>query len=144
MTRLHEVTKQVDAPPESVWLVMADVERWPDWTPTVSSARRLEGGPFRLGSRVMLTQPRLPRATWVVTEIDEGHGFTWESGGPGLRSIARHKIAAAGEGCTVTLSVEQRGPASPLVDLLWGRLTQRYVELEAESLDRRVSATRST
>ncbi len=41
----------IDAPPEVVWRVMTDVERWPEWTLTAERIERLDEGDFRLGSR---------------------------------------------------------------------------------------------
>ena len=40
---------RIDAPPSLVWQVTTDIDRWPDWTPTVDEARRLDDGPFTLG-----------------------------------------------------------------------------------------------
>ena len=42
-------------------------------------------------------------------------------------------------GSKVTLSIEQTGPMGAIAAMLWRRLTQRYIELEAESLDKRVT-----
>src|SRR5262245_24907479 len=69
----------VDAPPQRVWEVMSDIERWPDWTPTVISVRRTNSGPMRIGAKARVHQPRLPAADWVVTALRDGHGFDWES-----------------------------------------------------------------
>ena len=57
----------IDAPPEVVWAVTEDIERWPEWTPTVESAKRLDQGRLDIGSTALLKQPGLPEATWVVT-----------------------------------------------------------------------------
>jgi len=32
----YSISVQIDAPPEQVWPVMSDVERWHEWTPTVT------------------------------------------------------------------------------------------------------------
>jgi len=34
----------IAAPPGGVWAVIADVERWPEWTPTVTRLQRLDRG----------------------------------------------------------------------------------------------------
>lgn len=139
MTHLFEATRHIEAPAESVWPVLSDVARWPEWTPTIDSVERLDSGPLRVGSRARVRQPRLPRAEWEVTELVEGRSFTWEATGPGLRTIGRHEVTPEATGCTVRLSIEQTGPLGGVAARVWRRLSQRYVELEAESLDARVT-----
>ena len=51
----------IDAPPEVVWRVLIDVERWPEWTPTTDRIERLDEGEFRLGSRARMKLKRRPR-----------------------------------------------------------------------------------
>jgi hypothetical protein len=121
--------------------VLSDVAGWPGWTPTVESVERLDDGPFGLGSRARVQQPRIPAAVWEVTELAEGERFTWVSRTPGVMTVGRHEVAAEDGGSRVTLSIEQSGPLTGVAALFWGRLTQRYVETEAESLDRRVRGT---
>ena len=139
MRRFFETTRHVDAPPAAVWEVMVDVPRWPEWTPTIDSVERLDEGLLRLGARTKVRQPKLPQALWVVTELRDGRSFTWEATGPGMRTIARHQVVPDGAGTKVTLSIEQTGPMGALAALVWRRLTQRYIELEAESLDARLT-----
>jgi uncharacterized protein YndB with AHSA1/START domain len=141
MSRFFETSRHIDAPPDRVWPVLVDVARWPEWTPTIDSVERLDSAPFAVGSRARVRQPRLPRAEWEVTELEAGHHFTWEAAGPGLRTIARHEVRPDGDGCRVTLSIEQTGPMGGVAALVWRGLTQRYIELEAQSLDARVTRT---
>ena len=144
MNRFFETSRHIDAPVEPVWDVLYDVARWPEWTPTVDSVERLDDGPFAVGSRARLRQPKLPRAEWEVTEVTQvmdGRSFTWEARGPGMRTIARHEVVPDADGSTVTLSIEQTGPMGAVAAFVWRRLTQRYIELEAESLAARVTRT---
>jgi uncharacterized membrane protein len=141
MSRYFETTRHIDAPTEQVWGVLFDVAHWPEWTPTIDSVELLDDGPFQVGSRARVRQPRLPRAQWEVTEIVAGRNFTWEATGPGMRTIARHEVVPDNTGARVTLSIEQTGPMGAVAATLWRRLTQRYIELEAESLDARVTRT---
>jgi uncharacterized membrane protein len=143
MNRFFETTRHISAPTQQVWEVLFDVARWPSWTPTISSVERLDSGPFQVGSRAKVRQPKLPQAEWEVTEVVDGRSFTWEAKGPGMKTIARHEVVAVDDGCEVTLSIEQTGPMGAVAALVWRSLTQRYIELEAESLDTLVTRTRA-
>ena len=139
MSRFFETTRHIEAPTPPVWEVLYDVARWPEWTPTIDSVERLDDGPFGVGSRAKVRQPKLPQAQWEVTEVVDGRSFTWEATGPGMKTIARHEVVPDGTGSTVTLSIEQTGPMGAVAAFVWRSLTQRYIELEAESLDARVT-----
>ncbi len=141
MNRLFRTSRQIDAAPSAVWQVLSDVGRWPDWLPTVDEVERLDDGPLRVGSRARLRQPKLPPAEWHVTHVVDGTSFTWEADGPGMRTIGRHEVVPDGTGSRVTLSIEQTGPMGAVAALVWRRLTQRYIELEAQSLDAKVTRT---
>ena len=139
MRRLFETHRHIDAPTQPVWEVLFDVARWPEWTPTIDGIERLDRGPFRVGSRARVRQPRLPRAVWEVTEVLDGRSFTWEAKGPGMKTIARHEVVPDAGGSKLTLSIEQTGPMGAVAARVWRGLTQRYIETEAASLDRKVT-----
>ncbi|MGN6301753.1 MAG: SRPBCC family protein [Angustibacter sp.] len=143
MNRVFEVTRHVAASPAQVWSLLSDVAGWPGWTPTVDRVERLDDGTFGVGSRARVRQPRLRPAVWEVTELVDGERFTWVSRTPGVTTVGRHEVVADDDGSRVTLSIEQTGPLSAVAALFWGRLTQRYVDTEAESLARRVSGSTS-
>src|SRR5579884_3082507 len=67
----YEVSIDIDAPAELVWAEMSDVERWPESTRSISSVRRLDRGPFGLGSRARVKQPRFTPLVWTVTHFEE-------------------------------------------------------------------------
>jgi uncharacterized membrane protein len=133
----------IAAPPAEVFAVYSDVERWPDWTPTVRSVERLDLGPLRLGSRTRIRQPRLPTTVWEVTEYVEGVRFVWVARAPGALTTGSHEVAASPAGSTATASIEQRGPLGLLVGLLTRRLTVRYLEQEAQGLRARCEGGRA-
>jgi carbon monoxide dehydrogenase subunit G len=139
MNRFFETTRHIEAPPNQVWEVLFDVARWAEWTPTIARVERLDAGPFKVGSRARVRQPKLPTALWEVTEMVERRNFTWEAKGPGMRTIARHEVVPDSTGSTVTLSIEQAGPMGAVAAMVWRRLTQRYIEVEAASLGDRVT-----
>jgi uncharacterized membrane protein len=135
------VTEQFDvsAPVDVVWGVLADVERWPSWTASMSKVEVING-PADTGARVRIKQPKFPTFTWQVTEWEPGHAFTWASSSSGVYSVAKHRVEPAGDGTRVTLSIEQRGPLAWLVALLAGGVTRRYVAMEAAGLKARAEA----
>jgi len=134
------VSVQVQAPAQRVWEVMSDVERWPEWTPTVTSIRRTNTGPLRIGAKARIRQPRLPPANWVVTSLTEGRAFDWESRSPGVRILARHVVEPHGDGARVTLTVQFGGLLGNLIGRATAALNRRYLALEADGLKRRAEA----
>jgi uncharacterized membrane protein len=134
-------TVDIAAPAQRVWDVMIDVERWPEWTGSVSSVELLDRGPLGVGSRARIRQPRLAAAVWTVTTIEPGRYFEWRSVLPGLTSIGGHRVEAQGsDRSRVRLSLEWKGMLAPLINLIYGDLSRRYVDTEAEGLRRRAEA----
>jgi hypothetical protein len=128
---------EIRASPRPVWDVLSDIERWPEWTPTVTSVERMEHGPLGVGSRAWIRQPRLPPALWEVTELHDGRSFTWVTRSPGVRVTARHSVDASEVGSRATLSLRFSGPLGWLVSFLTRGLTERYLALEASGLKTR-------
>ena len=72
--------------------MFSDVERWPEWTASVTSLKALDGPGLAVGKRFEIKQPRLPKLVWEVTALDEGTSWTWEQRSPGGRTIAVHEV----------------------------------------------------
>jgi uncharacterized protein YndB with AHSA1/START domain len=133
-----ERTVNIDAPPERVWAVMTDVERWPEWTESMKSVERLDSGEFGVGSKAKLKIRRSPNANvWTVTELTPNRSFSWETNSGGVKGVATHVIEPAGGGSKVTLSVDLSGPVATLFGWFIGGPTRQNVEMEAEGLKRR-------
>jgi uncharacterized protein YndB with AHSA1/START domain len=128
---------QIDAPPHVVWSVTTDVERWPEWTPTVTSVRRVGSEPFGLGSVTRIKQPAQPEAEWVVTAFENGRSFSWESRRPGLQFVGTHVISDDGAGTTNLLRVEATGLLAILLWPVLRRATQRALSAENAGLKRK-------
>jgi hypothetical protein len=128
----------IEASPERVWSVIIDVERWPHWTPTVTSLVLLDRAPFAVGSRARIRQPKLPTALWEVTQLDEhAREFTWVNRKPGICATARHVVEARGNGSRATLSMEFSQILGPLIARLTRSLTTQYMAIEAAGLKAR-------
>ena len=136
----HSLTFPVDAPADDVWAVLSDVARWPEWTASMKTVERLDDGELRVGSSARVKQPALPRVLWTVTDVVPGRSFVWEARSSGVHTKGIHRIEPDGDGSRVTLAIDQRGPMSWLVTLLYARRTKRYVAMEAEGLRSRVLA----
>ena len=124
----------IEAPPTTVWPIVANLEAWPSWTPTVTSVEVLDGAPLRVGLRARLTQPGYRPGLWTVTQVREGETFTWETHTMGLHVSARHDIEATSTGSRVTLSIDVTGPMAPLLGWIVMRVSRRFVPQEAAGL----------
>jgi uncharacterized protein YndB with AHSA1/START domain len=141
MTVVVQRSIDIDAPVATVWAVVSDVERWPEWTASMRSVRRTRTGPLTVGERVVVAQPRLPTVAYTVTAIDPGLSFTWEAGNAVSCGVGEHALTPrVGGGCTATLRVVQRGAAAPVAAALLRRIARRYVRMEAEGLKARSEA----
>jgi uncharacterized protein YndB with AHSA1/START domain len=131
------ISVDIAAPPDVVWSVMSDIERWHEWTASVRGIRLLDKGPLRIGSRALIRQPRFPPAVWTVTALDPGHSFTWVTRGPGMRVTAHHSVARIPGGSHATLQLHYEGAIGRLIARLTQTITSRYLGLEADGLKRR-------
>jgi uncharacterized membrane protein len=135
--RKFSITTEIAAPAQRVWEVMRDVERWHEWTPSVTSIRRLDEGPLGVGSRLVIRQPKFPPAWWKVISVEPGRGFISASKAPGLRVVAHHFVEPTPAGSRATLSLDFQG----LLGGVWGRWTKdindRYLAFEAKGLKAR-------
>jgi uncharacterized membrane protein len=128
----------IDAPAATVWGVFADVERWPEWTPSVKRVVALDGRGIEVGKRFQIKQPRLPNVVWEVTQVEPGVSWTWRQRSPGATAYASHTVVPEGDDRTlVRQRIEQRGPVGAVVGALMARLTRRYLHLEADGLKAR-------
>jgi hypothetical protein len=138
------VTRPIAAPAQDVWPVLADIERWSDWTPTIARVERLGAEPLGTGSRLAVEQPKLRRTVWTITEWAPGRGFTWTSRVPGMRSVAEHVLAPAAGGCVLRLVFRLDGILARPLGRLYGGLIQPYMEREAEGLRERCERGRGS
>lgn len=137
----YSTSIDIDAAPERVSEIICDVERWPEWTASITTVDRLDDGPLAVGSQAKVKQPRLPAVVWTVTELTPERGFVWVAKNPGVANRGVHRVEPAGTGGSrVTLGVEESGPLGKLAGLLLRRLTKRYVDMEAAGLKARAEA----
>ena len=124
---------------QRVWEVLVDVERWPEWTDSVTSVRRLDEGQLAIGSQVEISQPRIPTGTYTVTGLEPGRSFSWEQRQPGSMVVAHHACTPplADGGTHVELRVVMGGAVGGIVGRMYRKLTDRYLAMEAAGLKAR-------
>ena len=132
----------IDAPPAAVWSVLKDIERWPDWTPSITFARIRCEGPLEPGLQADLITRGAGPATWSVTEAKPGASFAWEASVRGIHVLADHVLTPVAGGTDVLLSVDVSG--LPL--MLFKRMVRRQSleNLQAEAAGLKFAAEQAT
>lgn len=138
MTTHWQATTTITAPVSVVWDVLTDVEQWPTWTSTVTSAVWLDDGPFRVGRRARLVQPKLGTAVWEITAVEPGVSFVWTRSSPGVTTVAGHTLSGSSADATVVeLAIDQVGFLAAPIGWITGNLTEAYLRTEAAGLKKR-------
>ena len=143
LMRDFEITVDIDAPPSLVFDVMTDVERWHEWTESITRIELLDGAKFEPGARARVRQPKFPPAVWTVVSVKQDHGFTWTSGAPGMRVTGKHYVVPRGTGSQVTLSVSYDGLIGAAFAKATEGITNRYIALEAAGLKKRSESVKA-
>ena len=136
--RHFEISVDIAAPADRTWEVMSDIDHWHEWTPSITSIRRLGGVPFALGTRAIVRQPKFPPALWKITMIEPRKSFTWVSAVPGLlRVVGKHQVDPTPAGSRARLSLDLHGLLGGLFGQLTRGITERYIAYEAAGLKAR-------
>jgi uncharacterized protein YndB with AHSA1/START domain len=135
--RQFSISVDIDAPAGRVWDVMSDIERWHEWTPSVTRITQRGSGPLAVGSRAVIRQPKFPPALWKVAAIEPGRSFTWVNGVPGLRVVALHSVSGTAAGSRATLSLDFQGLFGSVFGRMTKGITERYLAFEAKGLKAR-------
>jgi uncharacterized protein YndB with AHSA1/START domain len=140
---ITESSVEIDAPTSLVWEVFTDVERWPEWTASVTNLVALDGPGLAVGKRFQIKQPKLPTLVWEVTDVAPGVSWTWAQHSSGGSTFAHHALTPMDDGRTLVRQVlDQRGPVGAIVGRLMLRTTRRYLEMEAQGLKLRSEGLR--
>lgn len=132
-----EKSIEIDAPQQRVWDVLSDIEAWPQRIETVDVVELLTPAPIAKGSRVRLQQPKLPEGSWDITVWQAPSYFEWTQKSAGMSTVAGHRVDALGEDrARLTLTLDMRGLLIPIMILFYKKLTNRYMDLEAEGMKR--------
>jgi hypothetical protein len=139
----YSISVNIDAPVARVWAATIDIERWPDWTPTVIRARRHESGPILVGNLVTIHQPKLPPALWKVSALELERHVELKSGFPGMFVIAHHQLVPHGDKTRLTLNLHFEGWLGKWMGKRLANLNNRYLALEAMGIKKYCERTDS-
>jgi hypothetical protein len=125
------------ARPDAVWRVLADVEHWREWTPTVLEIKPLGDTGLTVGARYRVVQPKLRPAIYEVTESIPNQTFTWVQKLPGGAVIADHRLSLHDGVTEVELSFTSKGLFADVIGKIFSRVIGDYVAAEAKNLKSR-------
>ena len=132
-----EKSIEIDAPQQRAWDVLSDLQAWPQRIETVDTVELLTPEPLGKGSRVRLRQPKLPEGTWDITIWDAPAYFEWTQKEGGTTIVAGHRVEALGDDrARLTLTIDMRGLLVPIIGRFYKRLTNDYMNREAEGMKR--------
>jgi uncharacterized protein YndB with AHSA1/START domain len=108
-----EVSIDIDAPPEKVYDLVADLPRMGQWSPENTGGRWLDGVTTAApGARFRGTNKRGPLRWYTIctiTQAERGRILEWENGVAGFNVARwRYELRPNGSGTTVVESTEDR------------------------------------
>ncbi|MBL8386168.1 MAG: SRPBCC family protein [Burkholderiales bacterium] len=124
----------VEAAPERVFRLYADVARWHTWDPDTREARL--DGPFAVGTRGSLTPTRGNTVPMVITELVPDVCFTVECRIPLFTMRFEHLLQPAGAMVHVTHRATFSGALAPLLGRLLARRLDAGLPVTLASLKR--------
>jgi carbon monoxide dehydrogenase subunit G len=120
---------EVDAPLEEAWQRLAEVERWPEWAPHITSVTVSPPGELGPTSSGALQIKRLGRNTFRMSVWEPPVRWEWVGGLAGVRIYYDHRFESAGPAATrLEWLVALHGPLAPLIRPVFARVYGRNVD----------------
>ncbi len=133
---------QMTVPFMRAWAVLQELEKWPQWTPTVRSVVRMDKEPLALGLRVKIARPKFGSDVWTVTSLQPYRGFTLATKRFGVVIKHKYDLVPSGVGSKATLTVRYEGLLAPVLATLAKKRLAQYLEIEALGLKSRAEGLR--
>jgi hypothetical protein len=109
----YEHSLETDGRAETIFEILRDVGRWPEWNPGVE---RIDlDGPFATGTTGVMVIPDQGSLSFRLAWVGEGRGFEDETEIPGAEVLVRvrHSLEPLGAGGTrITYRATVEGPAA--------------------------------
>ena len=113
--RRTQVVRDISATPDEVWALLADVNGWAEWNPTIIS---IEGASVP-GTKVKLVSTLSPKRTFTlsVDDVEPPRRMVWSDGMPlGLFTGRRtYTVEPSSSGAVFTMVEEYSGPMAGLI-----------------------------
>jgi hypothetical protein len=135
-------TIQIDAPPMTVWVILTDLNSYPDWNPLFREA----SGQIAVGNRITLrtvrpANGRLMTVKPKITAADPGAELRWASSLPGIISGEHSfKLTQADGGTRLVQTETFRGLLVPFSGKTFARSEVSFGSLN-EAIKQRAEAS---
>lgn len=133
-----EASTDTRAGTAAVWRLWSDVEGWRRWDEEVEWSRL--DGPFEEGARGILKPRSGPKASFVATEVRQGHAFTSRTRLPLTSMDFFHEMESIDGGTRIVHGVKISGPLSPIFARLLGPGFERGLPKAVQNLARLAEA----
>jgi hypothetical protein len=114
----------VEVPPEEAWRRLAEVERWPEWAPHITSVTVTPPGPLTPASSGTVRVRHLGSSTFRMSAWEPPLRWEWTGGVPGMRIIYDHRFTPSvdPDGTTLTWTVSLDGPLAVVARPVFARV----------------------
>lgn len=127
-----EASTYIDASPDTVFAIYADVARWPAWDPDTRAASI--DGPFASGARGRLVPGKGFPVPMRFVSVEPGHGFTVVSRVLFSSMSFGHRLRPEGAGTVATHAVAFDGPFAWFLRRLVGSRVRQGLPLTMRRL----------
>lgn len=136
MDKKYRISKNIiiNARPEQIFRVLADIENWNLWTSSVKRITLINDIKFSKGTKARIVQPKLLPALWEITEIEKNKYFTWVTKYIGLKMTGKHIIETKNNITSVESVLIYEGILAKLFYKLTSSLTSQYLTMEINGL----------
>ncbi len=124
----------IGAPFETVWALLTDIERWPQWQPDVSSAR-LEGE-LAVGAVFRWKAKGLGIAS-KVQALEQGRCIGWTGNSVGMRAVHIWTLEPQGEGVRVATEESLSGWLAQIMKIFDPNFLEKSLESSLQVLKAR-------
>lgn len=119
------VDRKLDAPADTVWHILTDLDAWPQWGLSVSRAQ-LNGAAFELGATGTVWTPIGVPLPFVISELDQGRTWGWTVAGV---PATRHRVEPLEDGSRIWMSAPVWAPAYlPVLALALRRIDEMAMQ----------------